>query len=274
MSQTHIQTHNKPNGHAPAPSAASENNSLPALADSARANFPAMYEAAKRAVELCDSTDEVKGWADKHAALAAYARMRDDRDLHNYALRIQLRAERRYGQLHRQLYPNRSKENLVQNRAPNPDHRQVGDHPSGNPEEKPRSARQDGTHPSVNGVQAAALAGVSQHQLKTSLRIAAVPEEEFNRQVESANPPTKSQLAEQGRMQRVLTPDPAAECFRVACSALDQFAKFCDTHDPTETAQTFGADDVEMARRCVATLDRWLDRFVTNLRPSADFEVS
>jgi hypothetical protein len=29
--------------------------------------------------------------------------------------------------------------------------------------------------------------------------------------------------------------------------------------------QTFGADDVEMARRCVSTLDQWLDRFVTSL---------
>ena len=245
---TDIQTHSGANGHSSAPGTGiADNANLPTLAENARANFPAMYEAARRAVELCDSTDEVKGWADKHAALAAYARMRDDRDLHNYALRIQLRAERRYGQLHKQLFPNRSKENLVQNRSSSPDH------------------RQDGTVPPVTGVQAAAQAGVTERQLKTSLRIAAVPEEDFNRQVESPNPPTKSQLAEQGRVRRVLELDPAAERFKAACAALHQFATFCDIHDPTETARTFGPDDVEMARRCVETLDQWLDSFVTRL---------
>jgi hypothetical protein len=161
-------------------------------------------------------------------------------------LRIQLRAERRYGQLHKQLFPNRSKENLVQNRP-------AGDH------------RQEGNRPSVTGTQAAARDGVTEHQLKTSLRIAAVPEQDFNQQVESPTPPTKTQLAEQGRMRRVPEPDPAAERFKAACAALHQIATFCDTHDPTETARTFGPDDVEMARRCVATLDQWLDRFVTSL---------
>ena len=273
-SMTDIQTHSGANGHSSAPGPKiADNANLPTLAENARADFPAMYEAARRAVELCESTDEVKGWADKHAALAAYARMRDDRDLHNYALRIQLRAERRYGQLHKQLFPNRSKENLVQNRSSSPDHRQNADVPSGNPAEKRPGVRQDGTLPPVTGVQAAAQAGVTERQLKTSLRIAAVPEEDFNRQVESPNPPTKSQLAEQGRVRRVLELDPATERFRAACAALHQFAIFCDTHDPTETARTFGLDDVEMARRCVSTLDQWLDRFMTALGPDKSLEA-
>jgi hypothetical protein len=242
-----------------------DGDNLPELAENARANFPAMYEAARRAVELCDSTDEVKGWADKHAALAAYARMRDDRDLHNYALRIQLRAERRYGQLHKQLFPNRSKENLVQNRSAAGGDRQEGDPLSVNTAKKPGSSRQEGSRPSVTGTQAAARDGVREHQLKTSLRIAAVPEEDFNRQVESPTPPTKTQLAEQGRMRRVPELDSVAERFKAACAALHQFTTFCDTHDAIEAAQTFGADDVEMARRCVSTLDQWLDRFVTAL---------
>lgn len=242
-----------------------ENDHLPILAESARANYPAMYEAARRAVELCDSTDEVKGWADKHAALAAYARMRDDRDLHNYALRIQLRAERRYGKLHKQLFPNRSKANLVQNRSMTGDHRQDAGVPSGNPAGNRPSVRKDGTDPSVNSLEAAAQAGVSERQLKTSLRIAAVPEDEFNRQVESAKPPTKTQLAELGRMRRVPDLDPAAERFKAACTALHQFTTFCDSHDPVETAKTFEPDDVEMARRCVSTLGQWLDQFMAHL---------
>jgi hypothetical protein len=261
---TDTQTHSGANGYAPRLGSGDSDN-LPALAENARANFPAMYEAARRAVELCDSTDEVKGWADKHAALAAYARMRDDRDLHNYALRIQLRAERRYGQLHKQLFPNRSKENLVQNRPAASDDRQEGDHLSVNTARNRANSRQEGSRPSVTGTQAAARAGVTEHQLKTSLRIAAVPEEDFNRQVDSPSPPTKTQLAEQGRARRVLELDPAVERFKAACAALHQFVKFCDAHDAAETAQTFGVDDIEMARRCVSTLDQWLDRFVTRL---------
>lgn len=264
---TDTQTHSGANGFAPRAGSGDSDN-LPVLAETARANFPAMYEAARRAIELCNSTDEVKGWADKHAALAAYARMRDDRDLHNYALRIQLRAERRYGQLHKQLFPNRSKENLVQNRPAAGDARQEGDHLSENTAKNRGSSRQEGSRPSVTGTQAAARDGVTEHQLKTSLRIAAVPEEDFNRQVESPNPPTKTQLAEQGRMRRVPELDPAAERFKAACAALHQFTTFCDSHDASETARTFGADDVEMARRCVSTLDHWLDAFVTNLAGS------
>ena len=266
---TDTQTHTGASGFAPG-AASGDSDNLPTLAETARANFPAMYEAARRAVELCNSTDEVKGWADKHAALAAYARMRDDRDLHNYALRIQLRAERRYGQLHKQLFPNRSKENLVQNRPVAGDARQEGDLLSANAAKNAGCSRQEGNRPSVNGVQAATRAGVTEHHLKTALRIAAVPEEDFNRQVDSANPPTKTQLAEQGRVRRVLEPDPTGERFKAACAALHQFATFCDMHDATETARTFGADDVEMARRCVSTLDRWLDAFVTNLAGADD----
>jgi hypothetical protein len=261
---TDTQTHPGANGYAPTLGTGGSDN-LPALAENARANFPVMYEAARRAIELCDSTDEVKGWADKHAALAAYARMRDDRDLHNYALRIQLRAERRYGQLHKQLFPNRSKENLVQNRPVAGDDRQEGDHLSVNTAENRGSSRQEGGRQPASGAQAAAQAGVTEHQLKTSLRIAAVPEEDFNRQVDSPNPPTKTQLAEQGRVRRVLEPEPGTERFKAACAALHEFTTFCDAHDAAETARTFGFDDIEMARRCVSALDQWLDRFVINL---------
>jgi hypothetical protein len=169
--------------------------------------------------------------------------------------------------LHKQLFPNRSKGNLVQNRPATSDHRQEGDHLPVNGANNGGGSRQEGSRPSVSGLQAAAQAGVTEHQLKTSLRIAAVPEDDFNRQVESPNPPTKTQLAEQGRVRRVLEPDPTAEHFKAACAALSQFVTFCDANDAAETAQTFGTDDVEMARRCVSTLDQWLDRFVTNLGP-------
>jgi hypothetical protein len=199
---------------------------VPAIADT---KLPATYEAARTAIAECERIDECKTWADKAAAMKAYATMRDDRTLHNLALRIQLRAERRCGELLKQIEP-------------------------------ANGARTDLGRATTRG-DAAREAGLSDHRRKTALRVAAIPEVEFNRQVESERPPTVTQLAEQGRTQRVSIPDPAAETLKAACSALDQFAKFCDTHDPIETAQAFGADDAEMARRCVSSLHRWLHLF-------------
>ncbi len=202
--------------------------------------LPQKYEAARAAIAECERIDECKTWSDKAAAMASYARQAKDDSLRVMAVRIQARAERRCGELLK-LIP----------RA----------------DEATRYG-QDGAVPPVTRTQMGAAAGLSERQRKTALRIANVPEATFDAQVESPRPPSITQLAEQGRMQRVTTPDPAAERFKAACAALHQFATFCDTHDAIETAHTFGADDVEMARRCVSTLDRWLDRFVTALEAS------
>jgi hypothetical protein len=200
---------------------------------SPEAKLPATYEAARTAIAACDRVDECKTWSDKAAAMKAYATMRDDKTMHNLALRIQLRAERRCGELLRQIEP-------------------------------ANGARTDLGRAPTRG-DAAREAGLSDHQRKTALRVAAIPEAEFNRQVDSERPPTVTRLADQGRTQRVRERDPAAEHFEAACSALDEFTTFCDNHDAIETAKTFGPDDAEMARRCVATLHQWLDAFAANV---------
>ena len=46
--------------------------------------------------------------------------------------------------------------------------------------------------------QAAAEAGMSHHQMHTALRVANVPAQDFEAQVESDKPPTLSALASQG----------------------------------------------------------------------------
>ena len=45
-------------------------------------------------------------------------------------------------------------------------------------------------------------AGFSTHQQRTISRIGAIPEEQFERLVESDNPPTLSKLAEKGKVSR------------------------------------------------------------------------
>lgn len=59
----------------------------------------ARYDKAKAALAECERIDEVKDWADKAAALAAYAKQADDEELERNARRVRLRARRRLGEL-------------------------------------------------------------------------------------------------------------------------------------------------------------------------------
>ena len=57
------------------------------------------YEAACRALADCKAVDEVKAWADKAAAMQAYARMAKDKEMETTAAEIRIRAERRLGEM-------------------------------------------------------------------------------------------------------------------------------------------------------------------------------
>lgn len=211
---------------------------LPALR-----NQPALvkYEAAKQALTECSRVDECKDWSDKAAALAAYAKQANDSTLHNLALRIQQRAQRRMGELLKQV-PSARGENL-----PNVD--REGAHPTGK-------------------ARVASDAGLSEHQRKTALRIASVPEADFETAVESDKPPTVTEMAMRGTAVKAppLAPDvPPADPALVARAHrwLREFAAFCGAHDPAAIA--LGCQDGDMLRGYVETVDGWLDRFVTRL---------
>ena len=117
----------------------------------------------------CSSIDECQDWADKAAALASYARQADDKTLENYAVRIRSRAIRRAGELLKEF-----------------------DGKGNNQHEDKAVAR-----PTQR--QAAADAGMSEHQQKQAVRVATVPIEAFEDQVEGEDPPTVTDLAEQGK---------------------------------------------------------------------------
>ena len=77
---------------------------VPEQIDLKNARLPASYEAARNALSNCATVDECKTWADKAAAIAAYAKMADDTALHDMATRIQGRAVRRCGELLQQFH--------------------------------------------------------------------------------------------------------------------------------------------------------------------------
>jgi hypothetical protein len=205
----------------------------------ATSSLPVSYEAAQRALAECSRVDECKGWSDRAAALAAYARMAKNDDLRLMALRIQARAVRRCGELLKQV-PAAS--------GARTDQPGVGAHT--------RS-------------QVAEEAGLSRNQRVTALRVATVPQADFTAAVESNTPPSVTQLAVLGTLKSPTSSFDVSKADAVvaarAHALLRDFAAFCGLHDPIGIAKVTG--DSEAFSTYVRTIDSWLDRFVTNLDP-------
>ncbi len=134
------------------------------------ARLPQTYHRARGALERCSRLDECKDWSDKAEALASYAKQAGDETLMKMAIRIRDRAIRRAGELLKQIEPGqgaRDGKREVDARLP------------------------------LRG-EAAAAAGMSPHQAKQAIRVANVPADQFEEQVESETPPTVTALASQG----------------------------------------------------------------------------
>jgi hypothetical protein len=89
--------------------------------------------------------------------------------MHKMADRIQARAIRRCGELLKEIKPAHGANQNIQ----------------------------EGTLPKVTRESAAEDAGLSEHQRKTALRVANVPEAEFEAAIEGDTPPTVTALAEE-----------------------------------------------------------------------------
>ncbi|MDH6275593.1 hypothetical protein M2311_005693 [Rhizobium leguminosarum] len=137
-------------------------NELSRAMEMTSAPLPVAYERATKAIAECVRIDECKSWSDKAAALASYARQADDKTLENYAMRIRSRAIQRAGELLKEFEPaHGANQNIAATGGPKV----------------------------VTRKDAAEAAGMSERQAKTAVRVANVPAEEFERQVESDAPP-------------------------------------------------------------------------------------
>jgi hypothetical protein len=213
-------------------------DALPAtVSNISEAKLPATYEAARTAIAECERIDEVKGWADKAAALASYARQANDDSLRVMAVRIQDRAMRRAGELLK-LIPaaNGANQNI-----------------------------RGGTVLKVTRTAAATDAGLSERQHKTAIRVASIPAVVFDAQVESKNPPTVTQLAEQGKVTRLRDPKDSQPAVNATCQAIRVFAQFTANNDAAELAQAVTAEEAQVVREMVTRAGRWLTKFWDNL---------
>jgi hypothetical protein len=141
--------------------------------------LPATYSAAKAAIAKCVRLEEVKTLADQAAAITIYAKISNDESLENDTKRIRARAARRGGEL------------LIQ--VPTAQGQRT-------------DKLQGGAPPKLSREAVAKKAGLSKDQAKQMIRVANVPEGEFERQVESDKPPTVQALAKQGTTKRPQTP--------------------------------------------------------------------
>ncbi len=205
----------------------------------ANARLPETYENAKAALAQCSQIDECHDWANKAEALASYAKQADDDTLRKMADRIQARAVQRCGQLLKTF-------NAPGARTDKPNNGTVV-----------RSQKE-----------AATQAGMSQRQRETAVRVANVPPEQFETQVESDSPPTVTSLAEQGRRTRDWTPPEGFQEATHVLGAMRRFAEKCAEHEPELIAAGVRPHEVAEIQERVSAIDAWLDRFIVNVRES------
>lgn len=217
----------------------------PATINPASAQLPATYQNAKNALSECVQIDECVTWADKAAALASYAKQANDDEMMKMATRIRDRAIRRAGELLKQIEPGHGKNQNITDAA----------------DSKVLTRKE-----------VAQQAGMSERQQVTAIRVANVPQEDFDRQVESANPPTVTKLAEQGKK---AAPKPVIDLKGRDPKAFNRSLHFvAEFEDYAKKLSDFdletilpGLDQKEAAsvRAAIAQIDAIHDRIVTRI---------
>ena len=139
------------------------------------ARLPELYQEARDKLEKCDQIDECKRWSDSAEMLASYARQAHDPELEKFVRRIKARAVRRCGELLSRYTAQGKRVDLEPT---------------------------EGAHGKLSQREAAAQAGLSEHQQLQASRVSRVPEPEFDAAVDADSPPTLAELARMGTRTR------------------------------------------------------------------------
>jgi hypothetical protein len=208
----------------------------------ANARLPQAYENAKTALAECASLDECKQWSDKAAALLSYAKQANDDELEQLSKRIRARAIRRAGELLQAV--------------------------DGRGGDRTKSAIDDTFAPTQR--QAAADAGMSKNQQMQSVRVANIPRQEFDKQVDQPKPPTISQLAQQGIKPRPLVDlkgrDPKA--FNICLhfvGDIEGYASDLAKNNLEQILPLLEAPEIDRIRAAISRIDAIHDRIVTRI---------
>lgn len=212
----------------------------------ATAQLPARYEAAKLALAECSNIDECKDWSDKAQALASYAKQSQDSELEKHAQRIRARAVRRCGELLKEIEKGHGQN---QNNS--------GDAPT----------------KVLTRKEAATQAGLSKDQAVQSIRVANVPESDFESQVECDNPPTITALAEQGKQSRQTSPvyeqqgmtKQEFQAGMYLAAALEAYVNETKKFDPQNVVNGRTDREKQKLRELIAKTDSYHDQLIAKL---------
>lgn len=214
----------------------------------AKAQLPATYESAKAALAECYRVDECRDWADKMMALASYARQVQDNSLYETAAKIHGRAIKRVGELLKALEPK----------------------PGKRTDKEPTDGAVTRLVSSPTRKEAAREAGLSERQQVTALRVANIPDEDFEELIEQSPPPTVTELAERGKKS---APKPLfdlgerdAKDFQIATEALGVIRhahEFAIRTAPDPIARGASTRERDRLREQVPVLLAWLNELLT-----------
>jgi len=213
-------------------------SNLPSVA---RAKLPEVYESARTALQHCSKVDQCKEWADQAEALASYAKQAGDDSMRKMCDRIQARAIRRCGELLEKLQP----------------------------KDSPGRPKKGNGAVTISRKKAAEDAGLSTRQKRTALRVSKLPADEFEEAVESADPPTVTDLAERGTKKK---PKPLMDLegrdpkeFALATTAQGEvmsFGAMAASSDAGAVARGLFDRERRAVLKEVPAIKAWLDRLV------------
>ena len=184
----------------------------------------------------CSRIDECQDWADRAEALASYAKQSKDDGLRRLAARIQARPIRRCGELLKTF------------------------------DARGRPPENNNGTVVISQSKAAKDAGLSQRQKETAVRVANVPDEDFEEAVESEHPPTVTALAEQGKKPRLFDlggRDPKE--FSISTDGQGQIhklAQFTEDVEPGVVVRGAMPYEREMLIRDITSIEFWFDELM------------
>lgn len=201
--------------------------------------LPALYQNAITALKECNNLDECKEWKDKMEALATYWSQANDETLAKLAQRIKLRAFRRAGELLKQY------------------------------DARGQHMKKDASVHSLSQKEVAEQVGFSERQSKTAVRLAKIPEGEFNEKVDSDKPPSVKELTRNmdPKDREILfgeKPRGFAKAIHVA-GFFELLVKELDRYDPFFIIEGMDKRQIEEVKKYISTIEKWCDIFMVNV---------
>lgn len=200
--------------------------------DRQHAPLPIVYENAKVALSECYDLDECKSWSDKAKALASYAKQADDSELEDMAKRIRGRAIRQMGVILKEF-----------DARPNNAKKQKGDSPH-----------------LISKKEAAQQAGLSVDRQKQANRLANIDEVDFEAKMESANPPTITELEELGTKKRKNPHPNHKDALHISYDVKDLADRIRKAPPPEKLLEAFNWTDKERIKNNWHIVRDYLDK--------------